>query len=204
MSASTEDEEDSDNDQESGAELENDKLSISFPALSRPLTDYFAIVKLLTTSPSTAPTPLHSFSVGLTAFHLTSKPSVRHMSVQEAADMFQLHDLPAALSRFVAFEKDRGPSALSPGGGHRRTAGTVLPFDELQVWFKLRIQWRNFHRRDQLLPAQTLFCTPPSASWPFGQYDTALAATTPNSMWPDTGLHGMCQSHSVYYMTATS
>jgi len=90
------------------------------------------------------------------------------MSVQEAADMFQLPDLPAALSRFVAFEKDCGPSVLSPVGGHHRTAGTVLPFDELQVWFKLRIQGHDFHRRDQLLPAQTLFCAPPSTSWPFG------------------------------------
>jgi len=168
LSASTEDKEDSDNDQESGAELENDKLSISFLALSRPLTDYFAIAKLLATSPSTAPTPLRSFSVGLTAFHLTSKPSVQHMSVQEATVMFQLPDLPAALSHFVAFEKDCGPSALSPVGGHRRTAGTVLPFDELQVWFKLHIQGHDFHRRDQLLPAQMLFCTPPSTSWPFG------------------------------------
>jgi len=114
--------------------------NISFPALSRPLTDYFAIAKLLATSPGTAPTPLCSFSVGLTASHLTLKPSVWCMSVQEAADMFQLPDLPAALSCFVAFEKDCGPSVLSPVGGHRRTAGTVLLFDELQVSYT-RVQF---------------------------------------------------------------
>ena len=76
-SASTmEDNEDSDDDQESEGELVHDKLSISFLALSWPLTDYFAIARLLASSPGTAPIPLRSFSVGLIAFHLTSKPSV--------------------------------------------------------------------------------------------------------------------------------
>ena len=126
------------------------------------------------------------------------------MSIPEAASMFGLPDLPGALSRFVAFENDHGPSALSPIGGHHRIAGPVLPFDKLQVWFKLRIQGRDFHRRDQLLPAQTLFCAPPSTSWPFGRYDTVLAATTPNSAWPDTGLRSMCQPHLVHYMSITS
>ncbi|KIM55110.1 hypothetical protein SCLCIDRAFT_30621 [Scleroderma citrinum Foug A] len=71
-----EDDEDSDDDQESEGELAHDKLSISFLALSQPLTDYFAIARLLTSSPGTAPIPLHSFSIGSIAFHLTSKPSV--------------------------------------------------------------------------------------------------------------------------------
>ena len=129
------------------------------------------------------------------------------MSVPEAASMFGLPDLPGALSCFVAFENDRGPSALSPVGGHHRIAGPVLPFDELQGWFKLCIQGHDFHRRDQLLSAQTLFCAPPpppSTSWLFGRYDTVLAATTPNSAWPDTGLHGMCQPHLVHYISITS
>ena len=147
----------------------HNKLSISFPALSWPLTDYFAIARLLASSPGTAPIPLHSFSVGLIAFHLTSKPSVQHMSVQEATNMFQLPNLPSALSQFIAFETNCGPRTLSPIGGHHRSTGSTLPFDKLQVWFKLCIQGRDFHRRDELLPAQTLFCAPPNnflALWP--------------------------------------
>ena len=198
-----EDDEDSDDDQESKGELVHNKLSISFPALSRPLTDYFAIARLLASSPGTAPIPLHSFSIGLIAFHLTSKPSVQRMSIQEATDMFQLPNLPSALSRFVTFETNRGPRALSPIGGHHRSTGSTLPFDKLQVWFKLRIQGCDFHRRDELLPAQMLFCTPPTTSWPFGRFDTALAATDPNSAWPDTGLRGTYQSHVVYRMFIT-
>ena len=163
-----EDNETSDDDQESEGELAHDKLSISFPALSWPLTDYFAIARLLASSPGTALILLHSFSVGSIAFHLTSKPSVRCMSVQEAADMFQLPDLPSALSRFVTFKTDRGPHMLRPIGGHHRSTGSTLPFDKIQVWFKLRIQGCDFHRRDELLPAQMLFCAPPTTSWPFG------------------------------------
>ena len=90
------------------------------------------------------------------------------MSVQEVADTFYLPDLPAALSCFVTFEKDYSSSVLNSVGGHRRTTGSTLPFDKLQVWFKLHIQGCDFHKRDQLLPAQTLFCAPPSTSWPFG------------------------------------
>ena len=83
-STSTGEDDDSDDGQEGGdegegkgkGELENGKLGILFPALSRPITDYFAIARLLASSPGNAPTPLCSFSVGSTAFHLTSKPSV--------------------------------------------------------------------------------------------------------------------------------
>ena len=200
---STREDEDSDDDQESEGELENGKPSISFPALSRPLTDYFTIARLLASSPSTALTPLCSFSIGATAFHLSLKPSVRRMSVQEATEMFQLPDLPATLLHFAAFEKDHGPSALSPVGGHRRTTESILPFNELQIWFKLHMQGQEFHRRDQLLPAQMLFCAPPS-SWPFGRYDTALAVTTPNFTWPDTSLRGTCQLYLAHYMTIAS
>ena len=189
---STREGKDSDDDQESEGELDNGKLGISFPALSRPLTDYFAIARLLASS------------VGATAFHLSSKPSVRRMSVQEATEMFQLPDLPTALLRFAAFEKDHGPSMLGPVGGHRRTTESILPFDELQIWFKLHMQGQDFHRRDQLLPAQMLFCAPPSISWPFGRYDTALAATTPNFTWPDTSLRSMCQLYLAHYMTIAS
>ena len=211
-STSTREDNDSGDGQEGGdkgegegeGELKNGKLSILFLALSRPITDYFAIARLLVSSPGNAPTPLRSFSVGSTAFHLASKPSVQHMSVQEAADTFHLPDLPAALSHFIAFEKDCGSSALNSVGGHHRTTGSTLPFDELQVWFKLRIQGRNFHKRDQLLLAQTLFCAPLSTSWPFGQYDTTLAATSSSSVWPDTGLCSMFQSHSVCCMSITS
>jgi len=191
VSTGTEDEDNGDKE----SELENDKHSILFPGLSRPITNYFTISRHLVSASGTVPTPLCSFSIGSTTFHLTSKPSIQCLSVQEAADLFQLTDLPSALSCFVIFEKDNGPSALAPIGGHHRSTGLILPFNKLQVWFKFRIQGYDFHIRDQVLPAQTLFCAPPSTSWPFGRYDTALAATSPNSAWPDTGLQGTCQPH---------
>ena len=109
------------------------------------------------------------------------------MSVPEAASMFGLPDLPGALSRFVAFENDCGPSALSPIGGHHRIAGPVLPFDELQVWFKLCIQGHDFHRRDQLLPAQTLFCAPPP---PVDFLGPLADSTTLSLQLPPQILHG--------------
>ncbi|KAG2356106.1 hypothetical protein BDR07DRAFT_1492309 [Suillus spraguei] len=68
--------------------------TIRCPCHSHPITHYFAIAKLLQYNEvGTVPVPLRLFSVGCTSFHLTYAPSIRNISVDNAALKFGLPDL---------------------------------------------------------------------------------------------------------------
>jgi hypothetical protein len=82
---------DVDNDHDIPAEL---LVTIRCPGHSHPITNHFAIAKLLQyREVGTVPVPLRSFSVGRTSFHLAYAPSIRNISVDDAALKFGLPDL---------------------------------------------------------------------------------------------------------------
>ncbi|KAG1745488.1 uncharacterized protein EDB91DRAFT_1236361 [Suillus paluster] len=176
---------DVDNDHDIPAEL---LVIIKCPGHSCPIINYFAIAKLLQAREvGTVPVPLRSFSVGCTSFHLTYEPSIRTISVDAAALKFGLPDLRPAIADFLSCEAAHGQDFVHIIRGARRAVpATSLPFEKLQVWFKLQLQDTDFHDISIIWPAQTLNCSPPSGVWTCGRCS-----------WPTDGLRGTFSSPAI-------
>ncbi|KAG1808474.1 hypothetical protein EV424DRAFT_1574242 [Suillus variegatus] len=162
--------------------------TIKSPGHSRPITNHFAIAKLLQDREvGTVPVPLRSFSVGCTSFHLAHVPSIRSISVDDTALKFEVPDLRPAIADFLSREAAHGQDFVHTIGGARRAGPTaLLPFEKLQVWFKLRLQDTDLHDISVVRPAQTLNCSPPSGVWTCGRCS-----------WPADGLRGTFFSPAV-------
>ncbi|KAG2080578.1 uncharacterized protein F5147DRAFT_749292 [Suillus discolor] len=180
-------------DDDDDSDLPADLLAtVKCPRYARPITDYFTMGKVLRhREVGTVPLPLRTFVVGRTAFHLAYSPSIRAISVDDAALRFGLPDLQPAITDFLRHEDIHGYGHVHPLGGARRAVcNASLPFEQLQIWFKLRLQDTEFHNATSMRPAQTLNCTPPSEIWPFGQYDTVIVNNEEGHSWPADGLRG--------------
>ncbi|KAG2125087.1 hypothetical protein DEU56DRAFT_744061 [Suillus clintonianus] len=161
------------------------------PDQPRPITDYFSIAKILQERKiGSVPIPLRSFVVGPTALNLAYNPSIKNATVDEIAIMFSLPDLRPAIADFLHREATYGNGIHSIGGPRRAAHDTELPFDNVQVWFKIRLQETEFHDPRNIRPAQTLNCAPPSDPWTLGRYDTVIIQTSSGHSWPASGLSG--------------
>ncbi|KAG2122771.1 hypothetical protein DEU56DRAFT_873558 [Suillus clintonianus] len=170
-----------------------DLLSVvPFPGRSRPITNYFVVAKRLHHKDvGSIPLPLRTFTAGRTAFHLAYCPSIRTITIDDAALKFGLPDLRPALTDFLSREATHGQHYVhSIGGGRRAGPHAQLPFENLQVWFKVRLQNTDFHEISDIQPAQTLNCVPPGDTWPCGRFDSVVANTEAGFSWPTSGLQG--------------
>jgi len=161
--------------------------------ISRCVTDYFArSLRLASSTPDTVPLPRRTFSASCIAFNLTYDPHIRRISVDNAAKQFGLSDLRAALADFLSYERSHSVDSVHPiGGGPRKAAeNTELPFEDIQVWFKLRLQTTEIHTHS-ILPAQTLLASPPEGDWKYGRYDSVVVNVDSAKIWPASGLQGL-------------
>ncbi|KAG1816744.1 uncharacterized protein BJ212DRAFT_1299501 [Suillus subaureus] len=166
--------------------------TITSPGHSCPITNHFAIAKLLQDREvGTVPVPLCSFSVGHTSFHLAHVPSIRSISVDDTALKFDVPDLQPAIADFLSCEAAHGQDYVHTIGGARRAKPTTsLSFKKLQVWFKFRLQDTDLHDISVVRPAQTLNCSPHSGVWTCGWYDPVIVNNNARCSWPADGLHG--------------
>ena len=178
-----------------GADSDDDEdtTCIKGVGLARPITNYFAIATCLAAKdPGSIPIPLRSFMAGGTAINLSYDPSLRCISIDDVAEKFGLPDLRVALAHYLHCEQSYGSSYSHPIGGRRRgTSHPALPFTNVQVWFKVRLQNTAVHDSAEVLPAQTLYCSPPCNTWPLGRYDVAIFNVDNSRAWPGDGLEGM-------------
>jgi len=164
---------------------------------SRPVTDYFACSRQLASSPpDTIPLPRCAFSLNCVAFNLAYDPSIRRITIDEAAEQFGLPDLRAALADFLCHKKVHGVDSVHPigGGPHRSLENAELPFKNIQIWFKLRLQVTDIHT-NTILPVQTVLASPPDGNWPHGRYDLVVVNTNNTMAWPASDLQGSVSSH---------
>ncbi|KAG2340004.1 hypothetical protein BDR05DRAFT_950787 [Suillus weaverae] len=107
------------------------------PGHSCPITNYFAITKILQHKEvETVPLPLHTFVIRHMAFHLTYAPFIRSISVDDAAIKFGLSDLWPAIADFLHCKATHGQNHIHAIGGARRAGPTAsLPFDKIQIWY---------------------------------------------------------------------
>ncbi|KAG1776905.1 hypothetical protein EV702DRAFT_1045915 [Suillus placidus] len=78
----------------------------------------------------------------------------------------------------------------SLGGQRRALPDAPLPFNDLMVWFKVRVQQASYHSPSITPPALTVNVSPLSATWKYGHYDTAIFTVddTGCEQWPTSGL----------------
>ena len=186
---------------------EHDKES-ALHISSRPVTNYFEHSFQLASSLSdTIPFPHCTFSVNCVAFNLAYNPSIHRITVDKAAEQFGLPDLRVALVDFLCYKKAHGVDSVHPiGGGPCRSPDNAeLPFKNIQVWFKLRLQVTDIHT-NTILPAQTVLASPPDGGqWPYGHYDSVVVNTDNAMVWPASGLQGLILFHiSMVSMHMTS
>lgn len=140
---------------------------------TRNAADYFEMAEELASSAApTAVLPHRIFASSTTAFRLALKPSLR-ASIDEAAEMFGLPDLRAAIADYI----DRRSEIINHS-------------ERIQVWFKVRVQQPNYHDPRSFEPPQSLVASPPSARFPGGRYDGAIVSESDESDWPSNGLRG--------------
>lgn len=156
---------------------------------TRKIPDYFARAEKLLEVSSSVSHSLRTFYAGSTAFNLPRDPSHKRMSIEAVVEMFNLPDLRPALADFLKRYQSQA-NILSLGGRRASPPNAPLPFDELLVWSKFRIQLKAYHRPHQNLPPRTVIASPPSKDWPLGQYDTVLVNTDLAQQWPQSGIDG--------------
>jgi hypothetical protein len=64
---------------------------------------------------------------------------------------------------------------------------------------KVRIQNLPLHNQD-MLPAQTLFTSPPDEKWTLGHYNTAIINVEAGADWPVRSLNGKATVHSSQFV----
>jgi hypothetical protein len=142
--------------------------------------------------------PLRIFSTPLAAFHLNHRPDISKIAVDVLAEHFSIPDLRSALADFLAhYLMDQGMHCI---GGWRASQHTApLPFQEVQVWFSVRVQTHSCDGPG-VVPPQRLMALPPSDEWPQGRCDTAIfCQDTYNCLdQPPAGLQGTPASYYVH------
>ncbi|KAF9220442.1 hypothetical protein BS17DRAFT_852073 [Gyrodon lividus] len=157
------------------------------------VTDFFKKAEHLEkTGNLSAPWPPCTFITanGSTAIHLNYDPSHCCMSINEVSTMFHLPDLRGALADYFSQEGMYGQHVHMLGHPRRATANSCLHFDDLQVWFKVRIQQKSFHDVAVICPTHTINASPPSGDWTFGHYNAAIFNVEESKYWPQNGLDG--------------
>ncbi|KAG1856595.1 hypothetical protein C8R48DRAFT_749162 [Suillus tomentosus] len=174
------------------ADVETEDVPIDPTQHPRQTTNYFEIAKALQhREVGSVPVPPRSFVNKRTAFHLGYDPSIRSITIDEVAIKFGLPDLRPAIANFLQREATYGHQHVHSISGPRRAGSTaVLPFDKVQVWFKIRLQEMDFHDTHTIKPAQTLNSVPPNNPWILGRYDTVIVETSAGYPWPSSRLSG--------------
>ncbi|KAG1734246.1 uncharacterized protein EDB91DRAFT_1238446 [Suillus paluster] len=132
---------------------------------------------------TTAPRPLRTFIIGSTAIHLNFDPSLRCQAINDVAEKFSLAD-------YIQWEGQTVQNLHKLTGQHRASPTMNLPFQHLNIWFKVRVQQTPHHSGSALLPALMVNASPPDAHWKHGHYNAAIFTVDGTEQWPASGLKG--------------
>ena len=155
-------------------------------------TDLFATAEQLLVAPlGTHPSPPQIFVIGSKAFHLNHEPSIRHISIDDAAQNFNLPDLRGALGDYLNREGAFTRNFHVFGGPRRSPCNVPLPFKELHIWYKVCLQQKSYHDLSTLGSTFRIHARPPAQTWKYGHYDGALLNVDEAHAWPSSGLASM-------------
>jgi hypothetical protein len=123
-------------------------------------------------------------------YHLARDPSYPKRTIAEVAQLYNLPDLAEAIGSFIKRVASSSTGYIDSIGGRRLIHQNTLPVSYLQVWKKVRIQSKGYHHPHDKLVPYTINASPPSAVWPYGQFDSVIFNIDQHEKWPKSGLHG--------------
>ena len=165
---------------------------------SRETVDLFAVADTLVARAQSEDSanilsPLRTFSTPWAAFNLGRRPDIPRISVDLLAEKYELPDLRPALLDFLS-KWTKNVSVYRIGGRRQSRVDDQLPFDDLAVWYSIRLQTHSLDDPgSSITEPRRLVARPPCDSWPLGRYDSVIFShdsTNPSSS-PDIGLDGM-------------
>ena len=129
--------------------------------------------------------------MGNAAFHLRRDPSYRCVAIEDAAKIYDLPDLPAALVHY-AHRVASGHLHLLVGSHWLLASNASLPFNAIDIWTTMQIQAKAHCYPHDPLPPQTINAAPASAlpGWLHRHHDLVVISVDPGSQWPRDGLKG--------------
>ena len=167
------------------AEISDDSEAEDDRSESKKVTDYFERADALIAGKfPTAPRPYRTFALATTAFHLSFQPTMTNMTVDSAAELYELPDFRLAIADYL--DRHFLDFTHTIGGRQQLALDCQLPFNRIQIWHKMR----SSHDSKTLLPSQALHTSPVSTKWPFGRYDHIIISSDGNKDWPRNGLQG--------------
>jgi Plavaka transposase len=162
------------------------------PESSHDIVNYFQEAAVLVHGEHlTAPRPFRTFSAGTSAFRLNRDASYKLMTIDCVAETFGLPDLRPAIMYYLQRCAD-GEQHIRSIGNRRPgfSPSQLLPFNNVQVWTRVRIQTVSFFPPHRALAPETLEAEPPSTRHPNGKYNSVLVNTDPTFNWPKSGISG--------------
>ncbi|KAI9567568.1 hypothetical protein HD554DRAFT_2039579 [Boletus coccyginus] len=115
-------------------------------APKRPVPSLFAITeKLLAAVPGTIPYLICTFVSRETALHLNYNPSIKHITINKAAEQFDIPDLRTAIADYLGREGLFAQNFHLFGQQRHSPADAHLPFSEIQIWYKVHLQQKLYH-----------------------------------------------------------
>ena len=181
---------DADSDWEDEYDIDLDTSSLcDHMNVSPRIVDYFAVADALSHGAiPNAPKPHRTFSTFTTAFHIANKLSLS-MTIDEAATLYGIPDLHPAIWEYLQCVQhctdDYPVSGVRTSDLH-----CPLPFDHVQIWYKLRVQQFLYHDGNRVDTPQTVRAYPPSRGRSHELHDAVIMSPGPESDWPQAGLEG--------------
>ncbi|KAI6022462.1 hypothetical protein BKA83DRAFT_4464045 [Pisolithus microcarpus] len=159
--------------------------------LKQKVTNFFDVAaQLLAALPGSVPRPPRTFIAGSTAIRLNYDPSLKRIPIDTVAEQFGLPDLRGALGDYLNREGNVAQNFHTFGGQRRSPPDVHLPFKELDVWYKVRLQQKTYHDSSEITPMFTVHAHPPDRSLKYGRYDAAIMNIDNCWQWPSSGLQG--------------
>ncbi|KAI5987694.1 hypothetical protein EDD15DRAFT_2389474 [Pisolithus albus] len=157
---------------------------------------FFDVAAWLSVSPpNSVPRPLRTFIAGSTAIHLNYDLSLKHVPIDIVAERFKLPDLRGALGDYLNREGNVTQNFHTFGGQRRSPPDVHLPFKELHVWYKVRLQQKAYHNPSDIASTFTVHAHPPDRLLKYGRYDAAIMNVDDQWQWPSSGLQGHAIVH---------
>ncbi|KAI6004712.1 hypothetical protein EDD15DRAFT_2384724 [Pisolithus albus] len=157
---------------------------------------FFDVAVWLSVSPpDSVPRPLCTFIARSTAIHLNYDPSLKRVPIDIVAERFKLPDLRGALGDYLNREGNVTQNFHTFGGQRRSPLDVHLPFKELHVWYKVRLQQKAYHDPSDIASTFTVHAHPPDCLLKYGRYDTAIMNVDDQWQWPSSGLQGHAIVH---------
>ena len=128
----------------------------------------------MTRQDSQALWPFCTFTDTCVAFYLNQDPSIKQMSVDEAAKKYGLPDLCPALADFIHCYTPSNSVPYLIGGKHSAVAHPNIGSLRIQIWTGVRLQLKSFHNPDKVMPSKFVNAYPPCDDWLLGLYDGAI------------------------------